>query len=285
MDPKPSKSLKTELMKPSAFRRFTVWASLLACLFLFENCTMGTASAPLLYAQASPTNYFRTATTVTIEVYYEAGAEPYTGYTAQGRPYWGILGSNLDSIFQYRSAPVTINIPTVLSEMTNIPAQVKSSWTPQEIIALHQRHHSQTPSASHARFYVYFLRGNYSEDGVNQTGVLGVSLGGTPVIAIFKDVIVQSGITPNGPVAKFVEQSTLVHEMGHALGFVNNGVPMASPHQDHAHGAHSTNRDCVMYWLNEGANDMALFIQRYLNSSSVVMWGPETLADAQNYSQ
>lgn len=285
MDTKPRKNLKPEFKKPSALRQYSVLAGLLACLFLFENCTIGSLQTPRLYAQANSSNYFSAATDVTVEVYYEAGAEPYTGTAPQGMPYWGILGENIESIFQYRSTFVNINVPTTLSQMMNIPAQVKSSWSSQDIIALHQRHHLQTPTNSHARFYVYFVRGYYAVNGVNQTNVLGVSIGGTPVIAIFKDVIQSSGISAGSPVAKFVEQSTLIHEVGHALGFVNNGVPMATPHQDHAHGAHTTDSNCVMYWQNENVNNTSVFIQKFLTSSSVIMWGPKVLADAQNFSR
>ena len=90
--------------------------------------------------------------------------------------------------------------------------------------------------------------------------MIGFSINDTPIIAVFKDVVVTSG----GPaVQKFVEQSTLVHEMGHALGFVNNGVPLASSHQDSVHGAHTVNSNCIMYWLNEGASDMAAFVQQF----------------------
>lgn len=286
MDAKPGKSLKPiQYRKPTVISRLCYVAAMLTGLVLFENCSVKSMNAPLLYAQAIPSNYFKTTTDVTIEVYYEAGAEPYTGNTTQGRPYWGILETNLEAIFQYRSTAVALEVPTTLSQMTNLPLQAKSSWTSEDLIALHQRHHSQVPTASHARFYIYFLNGNFSEGGVTQNGVLGVSVGGTPILAIFKDVIQTSGMTPNGPVAKFVEQSTLVHEVGHALGFVNNGVPMVSQHQDSAHGAHTMNSDCVMYYLNEGVSDMSAFIQRYLASSSVVMWGPEVLADAQNFSR
>ncbi|HEY1079471.1 MAG TPA: hypothetical protein VGE46_05215, partial [Bdellovibrio sp.] len=90
---------------------------------------------------------------------------------------------------------------------------------------------------------------------------------------------------PNGPIPKYVEQSTLVHEMGHALGFVNNGVTLASAHQDTAHGAHTTNPNCVMYWQNEGASDLASFVQNFITNNTTVMWGAEVLQDARNFSQ
>ncbi|MEN0059089.1 MAG: hypothetical protein AAGB31_09655, partial [Bdellovibrio sp.] len=116
-------------------------------------------------------------------------------------------------------------------------------------------------------------------------GVIGVSLTGTPIIAIFKDVVQSTSGNPNGAVPKFVEQSTMVHEMGHALGFVNNGVPMVTSHQDTAHGAHTTNSNCVMYWLNEGTSDLTQFVLHYINSGNTVMWGSQVLQDAQAYSQ
>lgn len=220
-----------------------------------------------------------------MEIYYETGSEPFTGATAGGMNYWDILEDNLTAIFQYRSTPPTITVPKTLAEMTSIPAQGKTEWTGIDIVNLHKQYHGQLPSSRDSRFYLYFLDGNYSTGSGPETGVIGVSLSGTPIIAIFKDVVRSSGMNPNGVVPRYVEQSTLVHEMGHALGFVNNGVPMVTAHQDTAHGAHSTNTDCVMYWMNEGASDLSQFLQNYISSGDTVMWGPEVLQDAQGYSE
>lgn len=88
-----------------------------------------------------------------------------------------------------------------------------------------------------------------------------------------------------GIVRRFVEQSTIVHELGHALGFVNNGVPMVTNHQDVAHGRHTTDDQCVMYYLNEGTADLIQFFQRFLTSHSLVMWGSAVRADAQAFSR
>ncbi len=45
--------------------------------------------------------------------------------------------------------------------------------------------------------------------------------------------------------------SVLAHEFGHVLGLVNNGVPMATPHEDPEHPGHSDDPECVMYWAYE----------------------------------
>ncbi len=100
-------------------------------------------------------------------------------------------------------------------------------------------------------------------------------------MVMFKEVV--AGSSAAALVRKFVEQSTIVHEMGHAFGLVNNGVPMTTSHQDSAHGAHCTNQDCVMYYLNEGAGDLKTFVQNYLISGQTVMYGSECLNDTRSY--
>lgn len=237
-----------------------------------------------LQAAALANQYFKVSTQVTIEVHYEPGAEPFVGANASGRVYWTILRDNLQAIFQYRSSPPILDVPTQLSEMHPLLAQGRTSWTSQDIQSLFIQNHQNPSSSSEARFYIYFLNGYYNDGSGPNTGTIGVQLTGTPIIAIFKSVVAASGSNPNGPVPKFVEQSTLVHEMGHALGFVNNGVPMTADYQDAAHGAHSNDPNCVMYYLNEGAGDLAAFIQKYLQSSSVTMWGPNVLDDARSIS-
>ncbi len=220
-----------------------------------------------------------------MEIYYEPGAQPFTGNTIQGRPYWGILKENLDAIFQHRTQPPAVSVPTALAQMTQIPSQNKSAWTHGDILSLAETYRQQLPTQTNGRFYIYFVKGYFDNGSGPNSSVIGVNISTTPIIVIFKDVILNSGQNPSGPVAKFMEQSTLVHEVGHALGLVNVGVAPVSAHEDAAHRGHTQNSSCVMYWLNEGPSDLGQFVQQYLLSQSVVMWGPEVLADVQAVSQ
>lgn len=257
-------------------------------LLLFMNCStseQGASGPGANFPFSNSIRYFQQSQYVQLEVHYEPGVEPFVGNTLQGRPYWGILKENLTAIFQYRSSPPSLTVPTTIAEMYAMPVQGKTSWTSADIMALHTGAQLAASSGDTSRFYVYFVKGYFNNGAGPQSGVIGVNIGGTPVIAIFKEVIQQNVSNPNGPAAKFVEQSTLVHEMGHALGFVDSGVPMASNHLDTAHPAHTTNTNCVMYWLNEGVSDLQAFVQQYLVSSSVIMWGPEVLQDAQGISR
>ncbi|MEK2644651.1 hypothetical protein [Bdellovibrio sp. BCCA] len=252
---------------------------------LFQNCSNSSSDSATSFPFSSPNLYFKSTQKVVVEVYYEPGAEPYEGTTLSGMNYWQILEDNLNSIFQYRSSPPVLVVPRALNQMTAIPSQNRTSWFGTDILNLSKQYRQTESTSNEAHFYLYFLKGNYNPGSGATASVIGVSLGGTPIIAIFKDVIQNSGNNPNGPVPKYVEQSTMVHEIGHALGFVNNGVPMVTPHQDTAHGAHTTNTNCVMYWQNEGASDLSSFVQHYITTGSTVMWGPEVLQDAQNFSQ
>lgn len=257
-------------------------------LLFFLNCSgseKGKNDPSKNFPFSTSTRYFQTSSSLEIEVHYEPGAEPFVGNTLQGRPYWNVLQENLAAIMQYRSAPPTLVIPKTLPEMFAMPALNRAEWTSADILALHAQYKKSQPDAASARFYVFFLKGYFNDGTGPKTGVIGVNIGGTPVLALFKQVIQNSVPNPNGPAAKFVEQATLVHEMGHALGFVNFGVPPVTAHEDTAHPAHTLNSSCVMYWLNEGVSDLQAFVQNYLTANSVVMWGPEVLQDAQGISR
>ena len=258
------------------------------CLAGYQNCSeiQGSGSGGgTNYPFSTANRYFKTSQKVTVEVYFEPGAEPFVGSTAGGMPYWNILRDNLTAIFQYRSRPVSIVAPTQLSQMVQIPVQGRSAWTSPDLVSLNSVYKQQNPTDTESVFYVYFLNGYFDSGSGASSGVIGVSIGGTPVIGIFKQVVRSTGANPNGPIPKYVEQSTLVHELGHALGFVNNGVPMANPHEDSGHKAHTTNSNSVMYWQNEGASDLVQFVQTYVASGSNVMWGPDVLLDAQRFSE
>jgi hypothetical protein len=170
-----------------------------------------------------------------------------------------------------------VSIPKALANMNALPAQSKDTWTPEEVVDLYKKHHLLVATKTAAVFYVYFVNG-YSSSG---SSTIAFSINTTPVVAVFKDVIRNSG---GVVVQKFVEQSTMVHELGHAFGLVNNGIPLTSDHQDVEHGAHTINSDCVMYWLNEGSADLQAFVANYIITGDTVMWGPEVLADAEAFS-
>lgn len=109
--------------------------------------------------------------------------------------------------------------------------------------------------------------------------MLGVSFGRTGVIVMFKDVIESTGLVAVPNLERFVEQATMIHELGHAIGLVDNGVALTTAHKDEEHGAHCTNEDCVMFWLNEGASDAAQFARDRVSGGDVVLFGDECLAD------
>lgn len=230
------------------------------------------------YTNSVATNYFKSSQKIIIEVYYEAGAEPFAGNTVKGIPYWKILEDNLNAIFKYRTSLPIVVVPKDLGSMYLIPSQNKTKWTPDELVKLNETYKQAAPTENEARFYIYFLKGNSS----TSNGVIAENVNGTPVIGVYKNVINASG---SFVVQRYVEQSTLVHEMGHALGFVNNGVPMKTAYQDATHGAHSSNANCVMYWMNEGSSDLMAFVAHLITTGDTVMWGPEVLADAQAFSK
>ena len=130
--------------------------------------------------------------------------------------------------------------------------------------------------------FVLYLDGYFNLDGQEQTNVLGISVGSFTV-AIFKPVIsaIQGGGVLGGDPKYQVEQATVVHEVGHAVGLVDNGVALHTDHLDEAHGKHCDNTNCVMYWANEGASGASsLFGGASVNQ---LVFGQECLDDISNY--
>jgi hypothetical protein len=80
-------------------------------------------------------------------------------------------------------------------------------------------------------------------------------------------------------IAKFVEQTTMVHEIGHAVGLVDNGVAIVSAHHDDAHPHHCTNEKCAMNWSNEGLSAAATFARQFATTGSTLVLDESCLAD------
>lgn len=216
--------------------------------------------------------------TIVLEVDYATGAEPYTGSIVAMGDTWDLSEKNIARLFE--GANKTIQVPHKLDEMEELTDVSGQEFTRDDVLAIADKHRNEPNTADKASIYVVWLPGYYkNKDGV-QEQTLGVSFGTTGVIGMFKPVIESTG-GAGTVVTRFVEQTTLVHELGHAAGLVNNGVPMAADHQDKPNGAHCVNSDCVMYYIHGGTADMVTFVQGVIAKGDTDLFGQECLDDAQ----
>ncbi len=124
-------------------------------------------------------------------------------------------------------------------------------WTFEEMDALLRDNQTLEIEADQTAIHIVFLDGAYDGNEGNSV-VLGLAWGRR--IAIFKDTIRSACERPllGERLCKDAELAITLHELGHVIGLVNNGVPLTSDHHDEEHGAHCTNEDCLMYWEYEG---------------------------------
>jgi hypothetical protein len=233
----------------------------------------------------SPKFYFSQMRTLQLEVAYERGAEPYTGTGIGGRPVWDFAEENLAALFRGRPGAVQVLIPKEIEQMQAFAAQGVKLYDTARIRELADRVRRNRAAESKGVFLVLFLNGQFAEDGRAKSSVLGISLTGSSVVALFKPVIRTDSrdVETNEFVAKYVEQSTLVHEIAHGIGLVGNGVPVTSPHLDREHGAHCTNTSCVMHWSHEGGTDLRGFVRRFVQTQDLVVFDEDCLRDAWSF--
>lgn len=256
----------------------------ISLLFLFVFLSCGKTSVKSSNKKQNPSPYY-SAQTLTVNVFYEPGAEPYispdmTGSLPISLDYWSILETNLNALFEGRTSIPRVVVPKKLTEMSVLPTQNDSSWTISEVQELNSKF---AKSASADSFNVYFLNGHAAEG----SNIIGFHINASNTVAIFKEVVrnTSSGIGATPFVAEYVEQATLVHEIGHALGLVNNGVAMVEAHQDGDpnHGKHCSNPECVMYYSNEGTSGLIAFVKKAIETQSIVMFDRQCRNDARAY--
>ncbi len=216
-------------------------------------------------------------TKVAIEIDYETGQPPFTGSGLGSGDAFELSSVNLDRLFAHHK---TITLPDTLAEMEDIGDVADEELTVSEILQLAAMHRNQADGGDTKTYYLMFVSGLFTTDEGPQSGVLGVSIGTTGVIAMFKDVINSTNVIGFPNVVRFVEQATIIHELGHAFGIVDNGVPMVTPHRDTDHGAHCDDDKCVMYYLNEGASDATAFVRDKVLTGNQILFDANCLADA-----
>jgi hypothetical protein len=215
-----------------------------------------------------------TITKVVVEIDYETNQQPFTGPIVGFGDTFEPTQANIDRLFAGNKA---LTIPRTLDVMQDVGAIADEELTVDDIFALADQHRNVHSSDGSRSYYVIFVSGHFADGNGVQAGVLGVSIGDT--IAMFKDVINSTNVPLAPNVVRYVEQSTLIHELAHSIGLVDNGVHMLAAHKDAPHGAHCTNQDCVMFWQNEGSNDAARFAQQKLLTGSSILFDAQCLAD------
>lgn len=151
---------------------------------------------------------------------------------------------------------VTDKAEIVIAPPTLLPASDARfegwrEWTREEVADVHARYFDAgVPGAfgadGTARLHVLYLNGHYPFDTpVHVPYVMSaVGLQVKDALLMFPDDVpaAEDEERPWGP---FHERKTLIHELGHAMGLVNNGIPMQRPHVADD-GVHSNNPRSVM---------------------------------------
>jgi hypothetical protein len=251
-----------------------------ACLAI-AACGTGSKDGAARYDQPSAAVVFGSETrTIEVEVDYAKGAEPSTGIVSGvGADAWALFAANTTRIFA-KASPKALRLPTTLGEMEELDIG-GDSFTEDQILAIADAHRSKRSSGSVATFYAVWLPGYFNDGNGPKKDVLGTTIGATGVIAMFKGAIATTS-GGAGFQSALLEQFTLLHEFGHAVGLVDNGIHPASAHRDTSHGAHCSNPACAMHFANEGVA-AALNFARQITVGDEILLGPECLEDIDSF--
>ena len=161
--------------------------------------------------------------------------------------------------------------------MTQIEDNGVTNWTVAELVELGVAVAPALVDGEQVRPAIIFVNGILEE----RDNVLGVHISNTHFAFVFKDIVVNQGGSDTSQ--KYIEQATVIHEIGHAIGLVNNGVPLSSQHEDAERPHHTINSDGVMYFAVESGDGALDFATNLILGSRTSLFGPQSLLDAQSY--
>lgn len=224
---------------------------------LAAGCTF-----PILHPPAQPRYYAEVIggapwTDLVVEIDYAPGHQPSAAATTH----------LIDTLRN-----VTGKTNVVLDEQQTLNDTPGHVWTADELLALEaqtRRHEHKAPAAL---IHVLYPAGTF-----NNTDAAGVTISGRALgpVTVFLDKLREAGVgTPAGVLplpqptqgVETLERSTLLHECGHAMGLVDNGLPMVRDHEDRtddpAKGGHSSDPRSVMYWKVDSSKALEQFLLR-----------------------
>ncbi len=204
----------------------------------------------------------------------------------------GFLLMERNALRLFNDSNKTLEIPSSVDQMARLDDVTKTDFTTQDLLDIAVKHRTQISAGNTAAYYFIWVNGYYSKDGQRNNAVLGVSVGDSGVIAVFKPALQDNLDTLVGPIdspadklalainSRLIEQMVMLHELGHAVGLVNDGLPMSAKHQDDGHGHHCSNPNCLMYWMNSRFNSVRQFVTTHITSDASSVFDDACLADA-----
>ncbi|HCP48233.1 MAG TPA: hypothetical protein DIU15_19495 [Deltaproteobacteria bacterium] len=190
-----------------------------------------------------------------MEVDYVVGAEPSEFTRDHGL-------AEVLSLIQ-KTGEVEVSLDTALQ-----PKGPDYAYSMDEVRQIEEANRSTFTDGDTASMYTLFLDGHHADD--TDTGsILGVSYRGSSLV-IFAGTIAricaERTVGVSGPLVDMIcplaEATVAVHEVGHMLGLVDNGIAMVADHKDPDHGDHDSDSACIMYWLNNTEDMLDVVRQR-----------------------
>jgi hypothetical protein len=143
-------------------------------------------------------------------------------------------------------------------------AEPDRAWSVSELVALADEHRRLPPVSGQLVLHVLAVDGHFVDDTESER-TLGIAIGNDQIALFGASIAGACATVPprlQGVVCDLSQASVLLHEIGHAMGLVAGGLPMATPHQDAEHGAHDVDEDCIMHWLADRSSFVTLLADR-----------------------
>ena len=180
-----------------------------------------------------------TFTSMVIEIDHEPGYRPMSSSTEM----------LLDRLEQVCDKPNGIQL-----KFNEVNFDHDGDWTADDVRRLGWEFKDTSPQNENTlHWQLIFPSGMYAENSV-----LGVAVDASTV-ALFGDAISEADGPFGRPSVEDVENSVIVHEVGHLLGLVNLVYESPVNHEDPEHPGHSNNDNSVMYWAVE-STDLLNFV-------------------------
>jgi hypothetical protein len=191
-----------------------------------DGGSVGTASHAIIRSSPYPN--------LVIEADYYPGSAPEAGVLT-------FLQNHLLSVTAKTSATIS-----PLSNEIASPAS-KTSYSESDIRTIEAANRGTHTSGDTVSLYLLFLNGPLSTDPTPAITV-GLSYEGTGY-AMFQSVLAANAGGADSPYSLLkLEESDVIHEIGHLMGLVNLSIGMVTPHQDPGHSYHCNNPNCALYY-------------------------------------